>query len=37
VRKGNRFFRISLGGKMTDEERRTRAKALAAVALRQLR
>jgi hypothetical protein len=37
VRKGNRFFRISLGGKMTDEERRTRAKALASVALRQLR
>jgi len=37
VRKGNRFFRISLGGKMTDDERRARAKALAAVALRQLR
>jgi len=37
VRKGNRYIRISLGGKMTDEERRTRAKALAAVALRQLR
>jgi hypothetical protein len=37
VRKGNRFFRISLGGKLTDDERRTRAKALAAAALRQLR
>ena len=37
VRKGNRFLRISLGGKMTDEERQTRAKALAADALRRLR
>jgi hypothetical protein len=37
VRKGNRFFRISLGGKLTDDERRSRAKALATVALRPLR
>jgi hypothetical protein len=37
VRKGNRILRISLGGKMSNDERRTRAKALAAAALRQLR
>jgi len=37
VRKGNRFLRISLGGKMTDEERQARAKALALDALRRLR
>jgi hypothetical protein len=37
VRKGNRFMRISLGGKMNDEERQARAKALAADALRRLR
>lgn len=37
VRKGNRFLRISLGGKMTDEERQARAKVLAAAALRRLR
>jgi hypothetical protein len=36
VRKGNRFLRISLGGKMNDEERQARAKALAADALRRL-
>ncbi len=37
VRKGDRFLRISLGGKMNDGERQARAKALAAVALRRLR
>jgi hypothetical protein len=37
VRKGNRFLRISLGGKMNDDERQARAKALAADALRRLR
>ena len=37
VRKGNRFVRISLGGKMSDEERQKKAKALAADALRHLR
>lgn len=37
VLKGNRFLRISLGGKLTDEERQVRAKALAAAALRNLR
>jgi hypothetical protein len=36
VRKGNRILRISLGGKMNDEERQARAKALAADALRRL-
>lgn len=36
VRKGNRFLRISLGGKMSDEERQSRARALAAAALRGL-
>jgi len=36
VRKGNRFLRISLGGKMTDDQRQAKAKALAAVALRRL-
>jgi hypothetical protein len=36
VRKGNRFLRISLGGKLNDEERQARAKALAADALRRL-
>ncbi|HLY16785.1 MAG TPA: hypothetical protein VKR61_06150 [Bryobacteraceae bacterium] len=36
VRKGNRFLRISLGGKMNDQERQARAKALAASALRRL-
>jgi hypothetical protein len=37
VRKGNRFLRISLGGKMNDDERQAKAKALAAAALRRLR
>jgi hypothetical protein len=37
VRKGNQFLRISLGGKLSDEERQARAKALAAAALRQLK
>lgn len=37
VRKGNRFLRISLGGKMNDDERQAKAKALAADALRRLR
>ena len=37
VRKGDRFLRISLGGKMTDEERQARAKSLAGSALRNLR
>jgi len=37
VRKGSTFFRISLGGKLNDEERQARAKALAAVALKKLR
>jgi hypothetical protein len=37
VRKGNRFLRISLGGKMPDEERQARAKSLALDALRRLR
>jgi hypothetical protein len=37
VRKGNRFLRISLGGKMTDDQRQARAKALAAAALQRLR
>jgi len=36
VRKGDRFLRISLGGKMTDDERQSRARALAAEALRRL-
>lgn len=37
VRKGGRFLRISLGGKMSDEERQARAKALAVAALTHLR
>jgi len=37
VRKGNRFLRISLGGKMNDDERQARAKSLAADALQRLR
>jgi hypothetical protein len=37
VRKGNRFLRISLGGKTNDDERQAKAKALAADALRRLR
>lgn len=37
VRKGNQFLRISLGGKLSDEERQAKAKALAADALRRLR
>lgn len=37
VRKGNRFLRISLGGKMDDQVRQSRAKALAAAALKNLR
>lgn len=37
VRKGNRFLRISLGGKMTNDERQAKAKALAAEAVRHLR
>jgi hypothetical protein len=37
VRKGNRFLRISLGGKMNDDERQAKAKALATDALRRLR
>jgi hypothetical protein len=37
VRKGNRFLRISLGGKMNDDERQAKAKALAVDALRRLR
>ena len=36
VRKGNRFLRISLGGKMNDDERQMKARALAADALRRL-
>lgn len=37
VRKGNRFLRISMGGKIGDEERQARARALAAAALKNLR
>ena len=37
VRKGNRFLRISLGGKMNDDERQAKAKSLAADALQRLR
>jgi len=37
VLKGNSFLRISIGGKLTDEERQKRAKALAAAALKNLR
>ena len=37
VLRGSRFVRISLGGKMNDAERQSRAKALAAEALRRLR
>ena len=36
VLKGNAFLRISIGGKFTDEERRERAKALAAAALKNI-
>ena len=35
VLKGNKFLRISIGGKLTDEERQKRAKALAEAALYQ--
>lgn len=37
VRKGSQFLRISLGGKMTDAERQSKAKALAAAAIGRLR
>jgi hypothetical protein len=37
VRKGSSFLRISLGGKLNDDERQTRAKVLATDALRHLR
>jgi hypothetical protein len=37
VRKGDRFLRISLGGKLDDAERQARAKALAEAALKNLR
>lgn len=37
VRKGSQFLRISLGGKMTDAERQTKAKSLAADAIKHMR
>ncbi len=37
VLKGNQFVRISLGGKMDDEQRQAKAKALAADALKSMR
>ena len=37
VRKGNQLLRISLGGKLSDGERQSRARLLAAVALRNLK
>ena len=37
VRKGNQFLRVSLGGKLTDDERQANAKLLAIDALRRLR
>ncbi len=37
VRKGDRFLRVSVGGKLTDDQRQERAKALAAAALKSLR
>lgn len=37
VRKGGRFLRISIGGKMSDTDRRARAKTLGLAALNQLR
>jgi hypothetical protein len=37
VRKGDEFFRISLGGKFTDEQRLSKAKELAADALLKLK